>query len=282
MPKASVELLQPFTQTKQTTATKATGFYSIPNVMPGEYTIAVSAPGFKTESRTNIAVTVGAKISLNFTLTVGSQVEQVSVNGSGVEIDTTDASVSTVIERNFVENLPLNGRSFQSLITLSPGVIVVPSGGVGQSGEISVNGQRIEANYYAIDGISANTGASVSSAGYPGGGFSGATPEESAFGTTQSIVSIGALQEFRESTTSYSAEYGRTPGGQFSFITRSGTNGYHGTAFDYLRNDALDAKNYFDTSKLPERQNDFGGTLGAPSVFPACTTDWTRHSSFLV
>jgi hypothetical protein len=268
VPKASIELLQPSTQTKQTTVTNATGFYSIPNVMPGEYTMTVSAPGFKTETRTNVTATVGAKISLNFILTVGSQVEQVSVNGSGAEIDTTDASVSTVIERNFVENLPLNGRSFQSLITLSPGVIVVPSGGVGQSGEISVNGQRTEANYYTIDGISANTGASVSSAGYPGGGFSGATPEESALGTTQSIVSIDALQEFRESTSSYSAEYGRTPGGQFSFSTRSGTNSYHGTAFDFLRNDALDAKNYFDTTKLAERQNDFGGTLGGAIRIP--------------
>jgi hypothetical protein len=125
VPKASVELLQPSTQTRQTTVTNGAGFYSIPNVMPGEFTITVSAPGFKTETRTNVAVDVGAKISLNFSLTVGSPVEQVSVNGSGVEIDTTDASVSTVIERNFVENLPLNGRSFQSLITLSPGVIVV-------------------------------------------------------------------------------------------------------------------------------------------------------------
>jgi hypothetical protein len=213
-------------------------------------------------------VTVGAKISLDFTLKVGLQSEQVSVDGSGENINTTDASVSTVIGRNFVENLPLNGRSFQSLITLSPGVTVVPSAGVGSSGEISVNGQRTEANYYTIDGISANTGASVSSAGYPGGGFSGATPQESALGTTQSIVSIDALEEFRESTSSYSAEYGRTPGGQFSFSTRAGTNQYHGTAFDYLRNDALDAANYFDTTKLPERQNDFGGTIGGYIKIP--------------
>jgi hypothetical protein len=147
-------------------------------------------------------------------------------------------------------------------------VTVVPSAGVGSSGEISVNGQRTEANYYTIDGISANTGASVSSAGYPGGGFSGATPQESALGTTQSLVSIDALEEFRESTSSYSAEYGRTPGGQFSFSTRSGTNVYHGTAFDFLRNDALDAKNYFDINKLSERQNDFGGTLGGAIRIP--------------
>jgi hypothetical protein len=268
VPNASIELLQDATQTKQTAVTNGSGFYSVPNLVPGTYTLTVSGQGFQTERRTNVEVTVGAKISLDFTLKVGLQSEQVSVDGSGENINTTDASVSTVIGRNFVENLPLNGRSFQSLITLSPGVTVVPSAGVGSSGEISVNGQRTEANYYTIDGISANTGASVSSAGYPGGGFSGATPQESALGTTQSIVSIDALQEFRESTSSYSAEYGRTPGGQFSFSTRAGTNQYHGTAFDYLRNDALDAANYFDTTKLPERQNDFGGTIGGYIKIP--------------
>jgi hypothetical protein len=262
VPNASIDLLEPSTQTHQKTASNGSGFYSISNVMPGQYTLTVGGTGFETETRTNIAITVGAKISINFILKVGSQSEQVSVDGSGAQINTTDAGVSTVIERNFVENVPLNGRSFQSLITLSPGVVVVPSGGAGQSGEISVNGQRTEANYYTIDGISANTGASTSSAGYPGGGFSGATPQESALGTTQSIVSIDALEEFRENTSSYSAEFGRTPGGQFSFSTRSGANAYHGTAFDFLRNNVFDAKNYFDMSKLPERQNDFGGTFG--------------------
>jgi len=268
IPKVTVELLDPATQTRQTAVTNGSGFYTIPNVMPGQYTLNVSGGGFQPETLTNVTVTIGAKVSLNFTLKIGPQTEAVTVDGSQEELNTTDASVSTVVNRNFVENLPLNGRSFQSLITLSPGVIVVPSAGPGSSGEISVNGQRTEANYYTIDGISANTGAAVSSSGYPGGGFSGATPQESALGTTQSIISIDALEEFRESTSSYSAEYGRTPGGQFSFSSRSGTNAYHGTAFDYLRNDALDAKNYFDTTKLPERQNDFGGTFGGAIRIP--------------
>ena len=259
---ASVQLVESATQTRISAMSNGSGFYSIPNVMPGVYQVTVSAPGFETELRKDVTVNVGAKISLDFALHVGSQNEQVTVDGSGQEINTTDAGVSTVIDRQFVENIPLNGRSFQSLITLSPGVTVVPSGGVGSSGEISVNGQRTEANYYTIDGISANTGATTSTAGYPGGGFAGATPQESALGTTQSIVSIDALQEFRASTSSYSAEYGRTPGGQFSFSTRSGTNKYHGTAFDFLRNTDLDAANKFDTVKLPEHQNDFGGTLG--------------------
>jgi hypothetical protein len=265
---AAVQLVDNATKAKLSVSTNHAGLYSIPDVMPGVYELTVTANGFASEVRKDVTVNVGAKISLDFSLHVGSQSEQVTVDGSGEEINTTDAGVSTVINRQFVENIPLNGRSFQSLITLSPGVEVVPSGGVGSSGEISVNGQRTEANYYTIDGISANTGATVSTAGYPGGGFAGATPQESALGTTQSIVSIDALEEFRASTSSYSAEYGRTPGGQFSFSTRSGTNQYHGTAFDFLRNTDLDAANKFDTVKLPERQNDFGGTLGGYVKIP--------------
>ena len=106
----------------------------------------------------------------------GAVSQSVTVDGSGIALNTTDADVSTVIDRQFVENLPLNGRSFQSLMTLAPGVLVVPSQGVGQSGELSVNGQRTEANYFTVDGVSANIGASVSSSGFTGAGFGGAIP----------------------------------------------------------------------------------------------------------
>lgn len=259
---ASVEILNQRTQESLSTTTNGTGLYTLPSLAPGLYTLRVSRAGFESEIIRDVALDVDGKRSLNVVLPVGSEHEQVEVNGSGESINTTDGSVSTVIDRHFVEDLPLNGRSFQSLITLAPGTLVVPSAGVGSSGEISVNGQRTEANYYTIDGVSANTGATVSTAGYPGAGFAGATPQETALGTTQSIVSIDALEQFRTSTSSYSAEYGRTPGGQFSFSTRSGTNQWHGTAYDYLRNDALDARDWFDTTRLPERQNDFGGTLG--------------------
>jgi hypothetical protein len=262
VPDAGIQLVEHATRLALSASSNRSGFYSIPDVPPGQYDLTVTAKGFATEVRKDITVNVGAKISLDFALRIGSQSEQVTVDGSGEQIDTVDAGVSTVIDRQFVENLPLNGRSFQSLITIAPGTEMVPSGGVGQSGEISVNGQRTEANYYTIDGISANTGASVSTAGYTGAGFAGATPQESALGTTQSIVSIDALEEFRASTSSYSAEYGRTPGGQFSFSTRAGANQYHGSLFEFLRNTDLDAANYFDTTKLPERQNDFGGTVG--------------------
>lgn len=277
---ASVQALNE--QTHEITATKTDdgGIYLLPSLKPGTYTLTITAPGFETERVRGVRVEVAGKLTQNVVLHVGSETQEVTVNGSGEELNTTDASVSTVIDRRFVENLPLNGRSFQSLMTLVPGTEVVPSAGSGSSGEISVNGQRTESNYFTVDGISANTGATVSTSGYPGAGFSGATPQESALGTTQALVSIDALQEFRATTSSYSAEYGRSPGGQFSFATRSGTNDYHGTLFDYLRNDAFDAKNYFDTIRLPERQNDFGGTLGGPITIPHLYKGRDRTSFF--
>jgi len=268
IPHAVVELRNEHTGTTLTGRSNETGLYVIAGVEPGTWTITVSAPGFGKEVLHGVTVEVAARIEHDFTLAIGEATSTVNVDGSGVEINTTDASVSTVINRRFVENMPLNGRSFQSLITLAPGTEVVPSAGNGSQGEISVNGQRTEANYFTIDGISANTGATVNTDGTPGAGFSGSTPQSSALGSTQSIVSVDALEEFRASTSSYSAEYGRTPGGQFSFSTRNGTNQWHGSAFDYLRNDALDAMNRFDTFKLPERQNDFGGTLGGPVHIP--------------
>ena len=269
---AEVTLTDETTRRVIKSLSNGSGVYSFSALQPSHYTLTVSASGFEQETVTNVAIEVGAHLSRDLSLHVGSQNDTVQVDGSEQTIDSSDASVSTVIKRRFVENLPLNGRSCQSLITLAPGVLVVPSQGSGSSGEISVNGQRTEANYYTIDGISANTGATVSTSGFPGAGFSGSTPQGSALGTTQSIVSIDALEQFRASTSSYSAEYGRTPGGQFNFSTRSGTDQWHGSAFDYLRNDALDARNTFDTTKLPERQNDFGGTLGGYLRIPGLYT----------
>lgn len=265
---AAVILLNEKTGERLALRTNGAGLYVLSGMTPGTYTLTVSSAGFGTQTVKGLVVDTGAKMTQNFDLSVGAASDTVEVSGEAATMNLTDATVSTVIDRRFVENLPLNGRSFQSLITLAPGVTVVPSQGSGASGEISVNGQRTEANYFTIDGISADTGATVTSAGTPGAGFSGSTPQATALGTTQAIVSIDALEEFRATTSSYSAEYGRTPGGQFSFSTRSGTNQWHGSAFDYLRNTALDALNYFDTAKLPERQNDFGGTFGGPVRLP--------------
>src|SRR6202041_1619743 len=150
---------------------------------------------------------------------------------------------------------------------LTPGVVLTTSN-IQDSGQFSVNGQRAAANYWMVDGVSANIG--VSSGANPGNGLGGTLGSFSALGGTNSLVSVDAMQEFRIQTSTYAPEFGRTPGGQISIVTRSGTNQFHGTLFDYVRNDALDANNWFNTAVTPvlrkaeERQNDFGGTLSGP------------------
>ncbi len=273
---ARLTLLNEKTGTTQSTKTNGTGFYSFSFLQPGTYTLSAESQGFKSYEQIHIAVSVAQSLAIEVRLQIGGASESISVDGSGTHINTIDASVSTVVDRQFVENIPLNGRSFQSLITLVPGVAIVPSNqntsGTGSySGEYTVNGQRTEANYFTVDGVSSNTGTGGGNPGN-GAGYSGSTPGLTLLGTTQSIISIDALQEFRATTSTFSAEYGRTPGGQFSFETRSGTNDWHGSLFDYFRNDALDANNYFNnrlgTARQAERQNDFGGTFGGPVRIP--------------
>jgi len=180
-------------------------------------------------------------------------------------VNTTSATVSTLVDQTFVENMPLNGRSFQTLIMLAPGVVVTQTS-FDDQGQFSVNGQRADANYFTVDGVSANFGVT----GYPPlvQAAGGALPAFSALGGTNSLVSVDAMQEFRVQTSSFAPEYGRTPGGQISIVTRSGSNQFHGTAFEYFRNSVLDANDWFaNANHLPkpeERQNDFGGVFGGP------------------
>lgn len=243
---------------------------------PGHYKLLVTKQGFSELSVDNIVLNVGDEKVLQITLKVGSADQTVDVDGSGLTLNTTDASVSTVIDRKFVANMPLNGRSFQDLISMTPGIVTASpqgtnGGGVGYSGDFSVNGQRTESNYYTVDGVSANVGAG-SGYGTPQAGSSGGVAAGTAFGTTQSLASVDELEEFRVTSSTYSAEYGHGPGGQFGLLTRSGTKVFHGTAFDYLRNNFFDANDWFnDHYGVPEpalRQNDFGGTFGGPVWLP--------------
>ena len=275
IPNADIKILNESTGVLYSGKTNETGIYTVSILPPGQYRLQVSKIGFKSLIKPGIVLNVQSAVALNFTLPLGATSETVTVDAGASLIDTTDAAVSTVVDRQFVENMPLNGRSLQSLISLAPGVVQTPlpyGSSAGDSGEFSVNGQRTEANYYTVDGVSANVGASAN--GTFGAGASGLLPSQSALGTTQSMVSIDALQEFRIDTSTYSAEYGRTPGGQISLQTRSGTNTLHGTLSNYFRNDALDANNWFNdhtipvTAKTSERQNDFGGTVGGPVFLP--------------
>lgn len=271
---AEVLVINDATGLKYFSKTNREGVYVVPNLPPGPYRLQISKVGFKTIVKPDIVLNVQDALSINFTLPIGAALETVTVEGGAPLVNTESGAVSVVVDRKYVENMPLNGRSFQDLVLLTPGVVTnsPQEGGaaIGNRGEFSVNGQRTESNYYTVDGVSANTG--VSAVAPFGPGNNGSVPAATALGTTQSIVSVDALQEFRIQSSTYSAEYGRNPGGQFSFVTRSGTNQWHGTAFDYLRNNLFDANNWFnDYLRQPEpalRQNDFGGTLGGPLLVP--------------
>jgi hypothetical protein len=201
---------------------------------------------------------------------VATATETVTVQAAPGVVE-ENAAVGTTVNRQFVENLPLNGRSFHSLITTVPGVNVTVAGSSGAlepQGQFSVNGQRDNANYFSVDGVSANIG--VNSAEWLYSSGNGSLPGLSALGGTNSLVSVDALEEFRVVTSSFAPEYGRVPGGQVVIVTRSGSNEIHGSLFDYFRNDVLDANDWFaNRAGLPRpalRQNNFGGVLGGPAI----------------
>jgi hypothetical protein len=252
--------------------TNGAGIYVFPSVHPGVYHITVRADGFKTENYVGLTANVQDHLEQNFRLAPGAVSESVTVTADSANVNTTGASVSTVIDRQFVENLPLNGRSFHALIELTPGVLLTTANFQGDLGQFSANGQRASSNYFTVDGVSANF--AVSSTNQYAQTSSGSLPALSAFGGTSNLISVDALQEFRIETSTYAPEFGRTNGAQVALVSRSGTNSFHGTVFEFLRNDVLDANDWFaDHLGLPKpqlRQNDFGGVLGGP-----IKRDWT-------
>ncbi|HEY6847188.1 MAG TPA: carboxypeptidase regulatory-like domain-containing protein, partial [Terracidiphilus sp.] len=275
IPDAKAVLRNNDTNQEQQSVSSKTGSAIFPFLKPGHYALTVSRGGFSDVTVGAILLNVGDSKHLQLVLKVGSASQNITVDGSGATINTTDGSVSTVIERQFVANIPLNGNSFQDLISMTPGVVTASPQtqytSAGSNGDFSMNGQRTESNYYMVDGVSANVsaGATTNGASY---GATGTVAATSALGTTQSLLSVDDLQEFRVESSSYSAEYGRSPGGQLSFLTRSGTNTFHGSAFDYFRNGSLDANDWFNDElgqpKNEIHQNDFGGTVGGPVSIP--------------
>ncbi len=268
VPGAKVQATNVDTNVSYYGETNDVGAYRISGLPPGHYRMIIEKPGFAKIVKPGIELHVQDVITVNFQMRVGSISESVTVESGAPLVDTESSAVSTVVDRQFAENLPLNGRSFQSLIQLTPGVVLTGNNGV-DTGQFSINGQRANANYWMVDGVSANIGISASTS--VGSGLAGTLGSASVFGGTNSLVSVDALQEFRIQTSTYAPEFGRTPGGQISIVTRSGTNRFHGTAFDYFRNDVLDANDWFNgftnsppLPKAEERQNDFGGTFSGP------------------
>jgi len=264
VPNAKVSVQSADTGVTRAVSSNQQGEYSVPALLPGPYNVTIEANGFRTVHQNGVFIEVGQRARLDFALTVGSTAESVTVGGSAPLLNASDASVSTVVGNRFVENLPLNGRNFSALIDLAPGVVLTPTNQLDR-GQFSVNGQRPDGNYFMIDGVGANLEINNNNLGQGG---AGQLPATNVFGGTSNLVALDALEEFRIQTSTFAPEYGRTPGAQISVVTKSGTNEFHGTAFEYFRNDKLDANDWFANANgfaRPElRQNDFGGVLGGP------------------
>jgi hypothetical protein len=276
IPDANVKLLNTLTGTENDSKTNHYGVFFLPGVLPGDYTLEIDRTGFAAIQVTGLTLHVGDNKNYLIRLQVGSVAQTVNVDQTSTSLDTGDISVSTVVDRDFVANIPLNGRSFQDLIGMTPGVLTQSPQTAGESfgarGTFSVNGQQINANSYLVDGVSADVGASLLT-GHQKVASDGSLAGLTALGTTQSLVSVDALQEFRVMASTYSTEYGRSPGGQFTLLTRSGTNKAHGNVFNYVRTDAVDAIDWYTNfnradSRTAYHQDDFGGTFGAPLTIP--------------
>ena len=262
IPQATISAKNVDTGITRTSVTSAAGFYSIPNLLPGSYEVRTSAQGFSSEVKTGITLTVGEQQVLDFTLQVGQTNQTVVVTTEAPNVELASSSISATVNSTTVRELPLNGRSWTDLAALQPGVSAVSQiqtdfavggdrGNRGFGNQITVAGDRPEQNNYRLDGVSIND-------------FNNAAPGSVLGGD----LGVDAVQEFSVITSNVSAEYGRTSGGVINAITRAGTNQFHGSAYEFLRNDALDATNFFENlnglKKGSFRQNQFGVSAGGP------------------
>lgn len=268
---------------KRVTRSNDSGFYSVYSLPPGSYKITIQATGFETTIREGVRLEVGDSARIDFVLRIGDARTVITVTSETPIVNAEDAAVGTIISRNLIDQMPLNGRGIQTLIALTPGTVTLPVT-ARSLGQFSINGQRGDANYFTVDGVSANFASAVYTPGslansvsqlnatFVGQGGSGAIPANNFLGTFSNLVSPDALQEFRIQTSTFAPEFGRSPGGQIGLVTRSGTNQYSGSLFEYLRNDGTDANDWFSNRlglrKPALRFNNFGGTMGGPVRVP--------------
>ena len=247
--------------------TSGDGSFMVPHLPPDNYTIDVQHQGFASTKVKDIALKVNDQLRLKIQLKVGRLGETVTIEGESV-ILRKPLSTGASLSQQSVENLPLNGRSVQPLEALTPGVVPTKST-TGEQGQFSVNGQRADANYLMVDGVSANIGVAAGAEGLGQSG-GGSLPGLSALGSTNTLFSIDGLQQFKIQTSTYAPEFGRTPGAQVSVTTRAGTDKFHGTLFEYFRGGVMEARDWFaNRDQLPSPsslQNDFGGVLGGPLI----------------
>jgi len=242
---AHIEAVNQATQVKYTASSDQAGLYSLPQIPVGRYDFSVQATGFSRYLRKNIEISVAQTVTLNVTLSIGTVNQTVEVSGAPPAVETSTSAIGTTVNRTMVMDLPLsvsgNMRNPESFIFLTPGVS-------GSTGNTQINGSQSRAKEVLFDGV-------------------GATSPESG-GTLFTYPSVEAISEFKLMGSTFSAEYGRTGGGFEIFTTKSGTNDFHGDAFDYLRNNIFDARGFYATAAPVNHQNEFGAALGGPVLIP--------------
>lgn len=246
------------TGTERKLTTGSDGRFAAPSVPVGVYNVVVNHEGFAEQARTGVAVTVGQSVQLRIVLTVGKVEQAVTVEDTPVGVDTSTLQTQGLVDERQVKELPLNGRSFDQLLSLNAATVnytTQRSGGVGSSNSsvgnmFSVSGRRPQDNLFLLNGIE-----------YTGASLINVTPG----GTSGQLLGVEAVREFNVVSDTYGANYGKRTGAQVSIITASGSNQLHGSVYEFLRNSALDARNYFDQAQIPLFQrNDFGAAAGGP------------------
>ena len=255
IPRVAVTLTNLDTGITRTVTTNAQGRYNAPTLPLGNYQVRAEVAGFQAGVRTGIVLTVGQEAVVDFALRVGEVTQTVEVTGEAPLVETTSGAVSGLVGEQQMRDLPLNGRSFDQLIALQSGTILLTTSGSGSFNhgggkQYSIHGARGRSNKFYQDGIEVSGPGSTSD---QPGSMAGLN------------LGVEAIREFRVLTNSYSPEYGKRAGAAVITVTRGGTNSFHGSAFEFLRNSALDARNFFDRGTIPPfRRNNVGGSLGGP------------------
>ena len=261
VPHAEVSISNTDTGITRIVTTNSDGFYVAPNLSPGQYDVTVTAKDFTTQKRTGVVVTVGGQEALNLKLGLANISQKVEVTTEVANVELTTSDIGGLVGSTTVQGLPLNGRSWTDLTALQPGVNSIETqvsftdsgrGNRGFGSQVAISGARPQQNNYRLDGVSLND--------YANGGPS------SVLGGS---LGVDAIQEFSVITTNASAEYGRVAGGVVNARSRSGTNAFHGSAYEFIRNSAVDAKNFFDPRDQPIppfKRNQFGGSAGGPVI----------------
>jgi len=259
IPQATITLANTATNVTQTATTNATGDYVILNVLPGRYTLKASKEGFEAVTQADFTLEVNQTTTFDFTLRVGSAMQTVTVQATASQVQTSTSELGTVVTQTMVNDLPLNGRNFTQLLTLTPGVspisVAQNNGGwtaqpVGSFSFPSVNGQTNRSNLFMLDGIN----------------------NQGSFESTYAIApQIDDIQEFKVQSHNDEAQFGGALGAVVNVVSKAGTNAFHGDGFEFLRNNALDARNFFTPptqTVTPYKQNQFGGTISGPVIIP--------------